>query len=195
MNVYSGDHQSVVKFMLDQVINIPNLLYMDGDLNVRDAEWDPLVISHPATGQALMDLVDSFGLVRSLPALPVPTHYSDSKGHVNSVIDLNVIILCTSSVLLYYSEQCSPSLKFMTILLEYQANIMFFKKVLKFFSQSYSQDFIVHTYWFVTESLFSFQGKPSSVFTTYTVIGDQSATHKLKPRLFHLFIVTSVINT
>jgi len=37
MNVYSDNHQSTVKFMLDQVINIPNLLYMGGDFNVRDA--------------------------------------------------------------------------------------------------------------------------------------------------------------
>jgi len=88
INMYSDDHHSAVKFMLDQVIDIPNLLYMGGDFNIRDAEWDPLVTSHPAAGQALMDLADSFGLVRSLLVLPVPTHYSDSEGHANSVIDL-----------------------------------------------------------------------------------------------------------
>ena len=43
---------------------------------------------HPATGQALVDLADSLGLVRSLPELPVPTHYPDTDGHANSVIDL-----------------------------------------------------------------------------------------------------------
>ena len=88
MNVYLDDCHSAVKFMLDQVIDIPNLLYMGRDFNVRDAEWDPSVSSHPAVGQALMDLADSLGLVRSLPALPVPTHYSDTDGHANSVIDL-----------------------------------------------------------------------------------------------------------
>ena len=66
MNVYSDNHHFTVKFMLDQVINIPNLLYMGGDFNVRDAEWDPLVTSYPAAGQALMDLADSFSLVHSL---------------------------------------------------------------------------------------------------------------------------------
>jgi len=35
-----------------------------------------------------MDLADSLGLVRLLPALSVPTHYSDTDSHANSVIDL-----------------------------------------------------------------------------------------------------------
>ena len=61
---------------------------MEGDFNVRDAEWDPSVSSHPAAGQALMDLAESYSLVRSIPALSVPTHYSDISGHANSVIDL-----------------------------------------------------------------------------------------------------------
>jgi len=38
MNVYLDDWQLAVKFMLDQVINIPNLLYMGGDFDIRDAE-------------------------------------------------------------------------------------------------------------------------------------------------------------
>jgi Endonuclease/Exonuclease/phosphatase family./Reverse transcriptase (RNA-dependent DNA polymerase). len=88
MNVYSDDHHTAVKFLADEVLDIPNLLYMGGDFNVRDAEWDPSVSSHPRAGQALMDLADSYGLVRSLPALPVPTHYADIHGHANSVIDL-----------------------------------------------------------------------------------------------------------
>jgi len=73
--------------MLDQIIDIPNLLYIGGDFNIRDAEWDPSVFSHPTAGWALVDLADSLGLVRSLPELPVPTHYSDTDGHANSVID------------------------------------------------------------------------------------------------------------
>ena len=85
MNVYSDDRHSAVKFMLDQIIDIPNLLYMGGDFNIRDAEWDPSVFSYPAAGQTLVDLADSLGLVRSLPELPVPTHYSDTDGHANSV--------------------------------------------------------------------------------------------------------------
>jgi len=58
MNVYSDNRYSAVKFMLDQIIDIPNLLYMGGDFNIRDAEWDPSISSHPAAGQALVDLAD-----------------------------------------------------------------------------------------------------------------------------------------
>ena len=58
MNVYSDNRHSAVKFMLDQIIDIPNLLYMGGDFNIRDAEWDPSISSHPAAGQALVDLAD-----------------------------------------------------------------------------------------------------------------------------------------
>ena len=61
---------------------------MDGDFNIRDAEWDPSVSSYPATGQSLKDLADYYSLVCSLPALSVPTHYSDISGHANLVIDL-----------------------------------------------------------------------------------------------------------
>jgi len=88
MSFYSDNHHSAVKFMLDQVIDIPNLLYIDGDFNIGDADWDPLVSSYPTAGQTLMDLADSFGLVCSLPVLPVLTHYLDTDGYANSVIDL-----------------------------------------------------------------------------------------------------------
>ena len=61
---------------------------MGSDFNIRDAEWDPSVSLHPAAGQFLRDLADSYSLVRSLPVLSVPTYYSDISGHANSVIDL-----------------------------------------------------------------------------------------------------------
>jgi len=83
MNVYSDDCHSAVKFMLHQIIDISNLLYMDRTFNIKDVEWDPSVFSHPIADQALMDLADSLGLVYSLPELPVPTHYSDTDSHAN----------------------------------------------------------------------------------------------------------------
>jgi len=72
---------------------------MSGDFNIRDAEWDPSVSSHPAAGQALVDLANSLGLVRSLPELPVPTHYSDTDSHTNSVIDLIFLGMSCAQVL------------------------------------------------------------------------------------------------
>jgi len=88
MNIYSDDLHTAVDFLSNAASNIPHLLYMGGDFNVRDAEWDPFVSSHPAAGQALMDLAESYSLVCSIPVLSVPTHYSDISGHANSVIDL-----------------------------------------------------------------------------------------------------------
>ena len=99
MNVYSDDCHSAIKFMLDQIIDIPNLLYMGGDFNIRDAEWDPSVSSHPAASQTLVNLADSLDLVRSFPELPVPTHYSDTDGHANSVIDLIFLGMSCAQVL------------------------------------------------------------------------------------------------
>jgi len=74
--------------MLDQIIDIPNLLYMGRDFNIRDIEWNPSVFSHSTAGQTLVDLANSLGLVCSLLELPVPTYYLDTDGHANSVIDL-----------------------------------------------------------------------------------------------------------
>jgi len=134
MNVYSDDYYSAVKFMLDQIIDIPNLLYMGGDFNIRDAEWDLSVFSHPVAGQALMDLADSLGLVCSLPEFPVPTHYSDTDGHANSVIDLIFlgmscaqVLYCTKSDLRRPSDH-APLLLNLPISPE---NICFSRKVLK----------------------------------------------------------------
>ena len=88
MNVYSDDLHTAVNFLSRKALNILNLLYMGRDFNIRDAEWNPSVSSHPAAGQSLRDLADSYSLVRSLPVLSVSTHYSDISGHANSVIDL-----------------------------------------------------------------------------------------------------------
>ena len=88
MNVYSDVLHTAVNFLSREALNIPNLLYMGRDFNIRGAEWDPSVSSHPAAGQSLRDLADSYSLVRSLPVLSIPTHYSDISSHANSVIDL-----------------------------------------------------------------------------------------------------------
>jgi len=120
--------------MLDQIIDIPNLLYMGGDFNIKDAEWDPSVSSHPAAGQTLMDLADSLGLVRSLPELFVPTHYSDTDGHANSVIDLIFLGMSCAQVL----HRIEPDLKrpsdhapLLLALPISPENIRFSRKVLK----------------------------------------------------------------
>jgi len=134
MNVYSDDYHSAVKFMLDQIIDIPNLLYMGGDFNIRDAEWDLFVSSHPAAGQVLVDLADSLGLVRSLPELPVPTHYSDTDGHANSVIDLIFLGMSCAQVLHRIEPDLRWPLDYAPLLVSLPIspeNIRFSRKVLK----------------------------------------------------------------
>jgi len=88
INIYSDDLHTAVDFLSNETPNIPHLLYMEGDFNVRDAEWDPSISSYYAAGQVLIDLDESYSLVCSIPALSVPTHYLDISGHANSVIDL-----------------------------------------------------------------------------------------------------------
>ena len=134
MNVYSDDRHTAVKFMLDQIIDIPNLLYMGRDFNIRDAEWDPSVSSHPAVGQTLMDLADSLGLVHSLPELPVPTHYSDTDGHANSVIDLIFLGMSCAQVLHCIEPDLRQPSDHAPLLLDLPIspeNIRFSRKVLK----------------------------------------------------------------
>ena len=121
--------------MLDQVIDIPNLLYMGGNFNIIDVEWDPSVSAHPIAGQALMDLADSLGLVCSLPVLLVPTYYLDTDGHANSVIDLIFLDMSASQVL----HHIEPNLRLLSdhapLLVNLPIspeNICFSKKVLKY---------------------------------------------------------------
>ena len=134
MNVYSDNRHSAVKFMLDQIIDIPNLLYMGGDFNIRDVEWDLSVSSHPAASQALVDLADSLGLVRSLPELPVPTHYSDTDSHANSVIDLIFLGISCAHVLHHIEPDLRRPSDHAPLLLDLPISpesIRFSRKVLK----------------------------------------------------------------
>jgi len=88
MNVYSDDLYTAVDFLSRKALNIPNLLYMGGDFNIRDTEWNPSVSSHPTAGQSLKDLADYYSPVHSISVLAVPTYYLDISGYANSVIDL-----------------------------------------------------------------------------------------------------------
>ena len=134
INVYSDNHYSAVKFMLNQIIDISNLLYMGRDFNIRDAEWNLFISSYPTAGQALMDLADSLGLVCSLPELPVPTHYLVTDGHANLVIDLIFLGMSCTQVLhriepdLRCSSDHAPLLVNLPIS---PKNICFSRKVLK----------------------------------------------------------------
>jgi len=117
---------------------------MGGDFNIRDAEWDPSVSSHLTAGQTLMDLADSLGLVRSLPELPVPTHYSDTDSHVNSVIDLIFLDMSCAQVLHHIEPDLRRPSDHAPLLVDLPIspeNICFSRKVLKHYSDE-ENDFL-----------------------------------------------------
>ena len=88
MNIYSKSLYTTVDFLSNKALNISNLLYIEENLNSRSARWNPFISSHSAASHALKNLTDSHSLVCSIPALSVPTYYSDIQGYDNTVIDL-----------------------------------------------------------------------------------------------------------
>ena len=69
-------------------MNIPNLLIMTSDFNIRDNIWDPLFPHHSTISDNLIIIADLFNLDLSIPTNQVPTRYSDTVGKANSVINL-----------------------------------------------------------------------------------------------------------
>ena len=85
MNVYSDSFHSVLKYLKDTEVNIPNLLIMTGDFNIRDSIWDSLFSHHSTISDDLMIIADSFNLDLSIPTNQVSTRYSDTVSEANSV--------------------------------------------------------------------------------------------------------------
>ena len=81
-----------------------------------------------------MDLADSLGLVCSLPELSVPTHYSDTDGHANSVIDLILLGMSCAQVLHRIEPDLRQPSDHAPLILDLPIspeNIRFSRKVLK----------------------------------------------------------------
>ena len=88
MNVYSDSSHSTLKYLKDTEVNIPNLLIMTGDFNIRDSIWDLSFSHHSAISDDLIILADFFNLDLSISTHQVPTRYLDTTGKANLVIDL-----------------------------------------------------------------------------------------------------------
>jgi len=112
MNIYSNSLYTAVDFLSNKALNIPNLLYMEEDFNIRDTdtEWDLSVSSYLVASQALRNLANSYGLVYSIPVLSVPTYYLDIQGHANTVIDL-IFLGITYTQVSYYIK---PNLRWLS---------------------------------------------------------------------------------
>jgi len=88
MNVYSDSSHSVLKYLKDTEVNIPNLLIMTGDFNIKDSIWDLSFPHYSTISDDLMIIADSFNLDLSIPTNQVSTRYLDTVSKTNSVIDL-----------------------------------------------------------------------------------------------------------
>ena len=117
-----------------EALNIPNLLYIDKNFNIRDIEWDPSVLLYPVAGQSLRNLADFYSPVHSIPVLAVPTYYSDISGYANSVIDLIFLGISCAQVVhciepdLRWPSDYAPLIVNLSIASE---NIQMHRKVLK----------------------------------------------------------------
>jgi len=60
MNIYSDSSHSILKYLKNTEVNIPNLLIMTGDFNIRDSIWDLSFPHHSAISDNLMIIADSF---------------------------------------------------------------------------------------------------------------------------------------
>jgi len=87
MNIYSNSSHSILKYLKDTKVNIPNLLIMTGDFNIRDSIWDLSFPHYSAISDDLMIIADSFNLDLSIPTHCISTRYSDLAGNSNLVID------------------------------------------------------------------------------------------------------------
>jgi len=88
INIYSDSLQSALKYLKDNEVNIPNVLTMVDDFNIRDSFWDLMYPHHSAHSDILLDITDSLLLGLLYPTNPVPTRFLDNNQNSNSVIDL-----------------------------------------------------------------------------------------------------------
>jgi len=88
MNFYSDSSHFTLKYLKDTEVNVPNLLIMTSNFNIRDSIWDPSFPHHSTISDNLMIIADLFNLDLSIPTNQVPTRYSDMVSEANSVINL-----------------------------------------------------------------------------------------------------------
>jgi len=67
MNIYSDSAHSALKYLKDSEANIPNLLIMTSNFNIRDSIWDTSFPYHSSISDDLIIIADSFNLDLSIP--------------------------------------------------------------------------------------------------------------------------------
>jgi len=77
INIYPDSSQSALKYLKDTGVDIPNILAIAGNLNIRDSFWDLLFPHHSLHSDLLIDITDSLSLGLSYSTNAVLTRYSD----------------------------------------------------------------------------------------------------------------------
>jgi len=88
MNVYSDSSHSNLNYLKNTEMNIPNLLIITGNFNIRNSIWNPSFPHYSTISDNLMIIADSFNLDLSILTNQVSTRYLDTVGEANSVINL-----------------------------------------------------------------------------------------------------------
>ena len=60
IKIYSDMSQSALKYLKDTKVNIPNVIIITGDFNIRNSIWDPNFLFHLCHSDSLFDIADSF---------------------------------------------------------------------------------------------------------------------------------------
>jgi len=94
INIYSDSFQLALKYLKDIEVNIPNVIIITDDFNIRDSVWDSNYLFHLCYSNSLFDIADSFSLNISKHIENIPTRFSDNDNNANSVLDL--VFLCPS---------------------------------------------------------------------------------------------------
>ena len=80
--------QSALKYFKNTEVDIPNILIMTGDFNIRDSFWDSLYLHNSIHSDLLLDIMDSLLLGLLYSTNSVSTRYSDGNQSSNLVINL-----------------------------------------------------------------------------------------------------------
>jgi len=62
INVYSDDHQNVLKYLKNIEVDLSNVLVITGDFNIRNNNWDLIYPHYSTFTNILMKIFHSFNL-------------------------------------------------------------------------------------------------------------------------------------
>ena len=88
INIYSDEHQSILKYLKDTEANIWNILVIAGNFNIKDRKWYSSYSFHLSYSDSLIKVTNSFELKLSSSIHQILTYYTDNSNDSNSVIDL-----------------------------------------------------------------------------------------------------------